>query len=324
VHAAVPAALRAVPIRLDNPHAGTAERHTREWARELGLEATPETTQRLDDVGLGRYAALFWPHAGPEELCLTTDVMTWLFVQDDWIDDDREVSRSPDMLERLLGDVHLAAFTPGAPPPSEPIAAGLADIMQRASARMTPQWERRVARHIAEYFNTAVIAAAHRALGTPLAVDGFPTAWRTSSAFQFCLDFVELTSGARIPAALYYSAAWQELLTLALNLTRVVNDLVSLDVKSDPTEDLFNLVTHLHRTRGCSTSEATAEAARRGEQWAARFFDAEAELPCVLDQLALSPTAREQAIQCAAGIRWGWSGNIEWTLNTARYRRSGG
>lgn len=315
----LPPAFTSTPLDPPNRSWAEAESHTRNWARDIGLDRTPETTVLLDAAEAGRYATLAWASEDQDRLNLGADLLTWLFVQDRVVDDHPTFSRDPSELERLSREVQYTVCRGGQS--DEPIAVALADIVRRASGHMSPAWEYRLANRIAVMLASNVTAAAHRVLGTVIPLPHLIALRLSNSGYSLLLDFVELSCGGTLPASLYYSSDWQDFLDLAGTICKAANDLVSVDRPFAPDDDVFSLVTYLMHAEDMTTSGAFDEITRHTERDITRFLEAERRFPRMFDQLGLTGRDRELADSCVCGVRRIWRGTVEWITECAHYQR---
>lgn len=160
----------------------------------------------------------------------------------------------------------------------------------------------------------------HRLHHTQPPIEGYENLWQNAGGFQVCLEFIYLAQNIQLPSSLYYSQPWQELRSLALNLFKAVNDVLSFPIMENPDDDIYNLLTHLIHTQGHTPEQASQEVARRIERWAKRFASAQALLPTRLATLGYDARAQEQAQVCAQALHSQWRGNIAWHLTVPRYR----
>ncbi|MHC8410856.1 terpene synthase family protein [Pseudomonas sp. Hz4] len=300
-----------------SPFSEDAEQHTRQWLKSLGLEATSHAAHQLDIYMPGKYAGFMWPNATRETLGILSDLTGWFSCQDDLADED--LSRVPEALENAIREVYSAASDTSGKPYGA-LAAGLADIIGRAGANMPVQWMQRVVEQYGSYLYPCVCAAMHRRQGTQPPVQDYESVWRNAGGFQVCLEFTYFASGVHLPSSLYYSAVWQELRLLTLNLLKAVNDLLSFSIMEDPNEDVYNLLTHLRHHQQYSPDEAAAAVCCRIKEWAERFLEIQARLPDELERFNCDGVLYEQVVRCAEAFRLQWLGNIGWHLTAPRYQ----
>lgn len=300
-----------------SPYADAAEQHTRQWLKGIGLELTAHQTHQLDIYLPGKYAGFMWSDAPFDRLCLLSDLVGWFSCQDDLADDD---CNDPNALENIIRGVYSTAFISRSRS-SQPLAQGLADIIRRSARLMPPLWKQRVAEQYATYLYPCTSALMHRLHQSQPGVDGYDCVWRNAGGFQVCLEFTYYAVGIHVPSALYYSQPWQTLRTLALNLFKAVNDLLSFPIMKTPDEDIYNLLTHLRHTQGYSPEQAANEVSRCIEVWAEAFSNAQLQLPEHLARCGFDARAQAQAQRCAEAINRQWRGNIAWHLTVPRYRQ---
>lgn len=296
-----------------------AVRHTRQWIRDQGLEPDSHAAHQRDIYQPGIYGGFMWPYVTKEDLYVLSDLTGWFSCIDDVADED--LSRDPEALEQLLGEIYSAAFD-DAVVPDCPLAAGLADIVRRAGSGMSRQWMHRLARQYSSYLNPCLLAAMHRVEGTQPAIQDFEAIWRNAGGFQVCLEFTYFATKTHLPAAIYYSTVWRELCRVTLNLLKAVNDLLSFSIMENPDEDLYNLVTHIKHHRRCSSDEAATEVCAFIEDWVAGFAEQRMRLPGWLERFCADEASRAQTLRCAEALEIMCHGNIGWHLSVPRYRET--
>lgn len=299
-----------------SPFTEQAQQHTRQWLKTMGLEDSAHAVHQLDIYIPGMYAGYMWSDAPLEMLLILSDLVGWFSCQDDLADED---CKDPQTLERLIREVHTGAFTSNTQSRS-PLTRGLADIIRRASRLMPPLWKQRVGEQYLAYLAPCTTALMHRLHHTQPPIEGYENLWQNAGGFQVCLEFIYLAQNIQLPSSLYYSQPWQELRSLALNLFKAVNDVLSFPIMENPDDDIYNLLTHLIHTQGHTPEQASQEVARRIERWAKRFASAQALLPTRLATLGYDARAQEQAQVCAQALHSQWRGNIAWHLTVPRYR----
>ncbi|MGE1172636.1 terpene synthase family protein [Pseudomonas sp. BW7P1] len=300
-----------------SPMAEDAEQHTRQWLRGLGLEVTPKATHQLDIYLPGKYAGFMWPDADREDLYVLSDLTGWFSCQDDLADED--LSRAPDVLESVLRKVQRIARD-SAPSNCEGLGGGFKDILDRAARSMPALWRERTLEQYASYLYPCLHAAHHRMAGTQPTAEDYESVWRNAGGFQVCFEFTYFVCRVNLPSTVYYSAVWQTLRRLSLNLMKAVNDLLSFAIMENPDEDVYNLLTHLRHHQSLSPDQATEEVRQRIEQWVHQFHDVQARLPEELTRLGCDDELCEQVQRCADALRVQWLGNIGWHLAVPRYR----
>lgn len=299
-----------------NPFTERAQMHTRQWLKNMGLETTPHASHQQDIYIPGLYAGYMWSDAPLEILLILSDLLGWFSCQNDVADED---CKDPQALEQLIREIHVCAFTTNTAS-RRPLALALADIIRRAARLMPPLWKQRAGEQYLNYLVPCTTALMHRTHHSQPGCDHYETLWQNAGGFQLCLEFTYMVKNIQLTSSLYYSQAWQELRSLALNLLKAVNDLMSFRIMENPDEDIYNLLTHLRHTLGYSPEQAALEVSGRIERWAREFAHAQATLPARLAQLGYDEHSQEQARICAQALHDQWRGNIAWHLAVPRYR----
>jgi len=312
----LPPSLRDLSIDL-SPYTEEAEKHTRQWLKNLGLEDNSHAAHQRDIYMPGLYAGYMWPHATRDNLNILSDLTGWFSCQDDVSDE--ELGRDPVALEKAIRNVQ-SAITDTRHKPCGALAMGLADIVRRAGVDCPEQWTQRTVEQCSSYLYPCLRAAIHHIEGTQPASQDFEAIWRNAGGFQVCVEFTYWVTQVHLSSTIYYCSVWQELRRLTLNILKAVNDLLSFRMMENPDEDVYNLLTHLRHHQAYSADQAAAEVGCRIEEWADRFLKIQTELPSELEQFNCDDGVREQVVRCAEALKIQWHGNIGWHLAVPRYK----
>ncbi|GAB2781569.1 terpene synthase family protein [Streptomyces daliensis] len=312
-----------------NDSVETARRHTLRWLRTFGLLPGEEAAREYDALRLERLMAAFYPGASSADLCLACDFNGWFFVFDDQFDG-RLGHRPRDvgpLVDRLVGCLGPAADSGsglstglGADPP---LVAAFRDVWLRASAGMPPFWRRRFAAHWRGYLESHRCEAMDRVTDEAPSLERFLRVRRHSIGVRPCLDYGERAGGCVLPEMLYSAPPLTTLRELTVDVVIFVNDLVSLDKELAVGDMHHNSVLVLRSRTGCSLEEATARVSRLVNTRVARFRQLADDLPRALEERATPVRTRADVARCLDTMRDVMSGNLAWSLETARYDASG-
>ena len=306
--AIIPELLCPFPSQI-SPHYEIVQRHTHEWAHHIGL--IPDETvlayyRKADYPGL---ACRVYPHAGQEELCITSDWLFLISVFDDPYDEGaldnrrQELSAFHKYLVAVIGDpdYHTA---------HGPVATAFADIVQRARPFTSPSWLERFVRHHAEYFAALpwqVVNREQRSM--PGLQDYLDNRMQAAGALP-PFDFIELVHHTTVPAEVYESQQVQDILRAGIRLIGWTNDLYSVN-KDVACDDVNNLIMAIQREYACSLQEAVDRLVA--------MIQAEMQHLEKLQPLHASSKSEQDACMIWGGVTEWVRGHADWYDGNPRY-----
>lgn len=237
-----------------SPYAAAAQDHTINWAISFELVHDPKHVHVLRKAKFGEYAAREFPAASYDEICLTADLITWLFFVDDQCDrasSNRQASVSlrgqlTDFLD-ILDDREVRTATP--------MTNGMRDIMQRFSAISSPYLYQQLCHYIRVYLNECFWEIDLQVK------DYVPTIaeyWdmRAKTGFSIMFPLVGIFSKLELPHEVYQDETLQRI-ELALNLAGgLANDIHSLKREQQLDTTGFNLIFIFQKELQVSQEEA--------------------------------------------------------------------
>lgn len=308
-----------------SPHTDRARRHTLSWLRDLSILRLDRDVTEYDALRLERLMAFFYPRATGSDLDLAADFNAWFFIFDDQFDG--PLGRRPDDVEREVDALVSILYEPPAPapgggnPPGNPLADGFRDIWVRSAAGTPTVWQHRFRDHWRDYLRAYHWEALNRTRRPALTLDAFLQGRRDSIGVQPCLDFAERCGGYTLPDMLH-SGALAEMREITGDVVIFVNDIMSVD-KELAAGDVNNSVILLLDTTDLTLEEAVEVIARNANTRVERFQELAARLPSVLDEYDAPSGLRAQVEDYVRAMRHVMRGNLDWSLETARYRESG-
>jgi germacradienol/geosmin synthase len=312
------------PARL-NPHLEEARRHSRKWAREMGmLEGSGVWEQRdLDAHDYALLCAYTHPDCDGPELSLITDWYVWVFFFDDHFLElykrtgDREGGR--DHLERL------AAFMPmdladGFPEPANPVEAGLADLWARTVPSRSAHWRERFAETTRNLLNESLWELSNiNARRVPNPVEYIEMRRKVGGA-PWSAALVEHAVGAEVPSRVAGSRPMRVLRDTFADGVHLRNDLFSYQREVEDEGELSNGVLVLETFLGCTTQEA-ADAVN--DLLTSRLQQFEhtvcTELGPLFVEHGLDPLSCAGVLAYVKGLQDWQSGGHEWHMRSSRY-----
>lgn len=314
---AMTAALRLdcpIPPRI-SPHADAVQRWLETWVRGCGLPPESRAARQIALGRFARYAGRLYPEAAEPDLRTLSALFTWFFL----LDDECDSSGRPDPAR--VGDLLAAALallrTGHAPdgPLRGPLRRILAEAWREPRRRMPAAWRDRFTDAVAHHFDGVRVEAANKADGRQPGVAEYVELRRATSAAYVSYTLIEFATGVPIPDAVYHHPAVREISTLGNDLLSWFNDLLSLD-RDAATAGGHNLVLALAREHRLTPEAAVDETVRRWHAAMARF-----------DRLRAAPPSfgagYDRALRLFIdGVANSVRGTMDWSLETARYRRS--
>jgi 5-epi-alpha-selinene synthase len=249
-----------------------------------------------------------------EELALTNDFFTWLFLLDDQFDDSsygREPERMRVVVDRLLTVLGVPRGE-HVQPLDGPVAEALRELWERASHLTTPQWQQRFIGHLRDYLDAYIWETGLRARGETPGVALYIKKRQDAGAMRLALDYIDLAEHVDLPPEVYESTLVQALLLITNNVVCWQNDIVSVE-KELAHGDYSNLVMVLARAHQVSLQEG-AERANALITNEIKLLEKLAEL--VPDAFPDHRPELEKYLTCMrAWVR----GNLDWSLESRRF-----
>ncbi|ASZ09891.1 hypothetical protein KTO58_26475 [Chitinophaga pendula] len=237
-----------------SPYAEAAQEHTINWAIDFGLVPDPKHVNGLRKAKFGIYAAREFPGASCAEICLTADLITWLFFVDDRCD-----RASSDRAAAATVRVQLRDFLDildGRPVDADtPMNRGLQHVMQRFAAISSLYLYEQLCHYIRVYLNECFWEIDNQVK------DYVPTiaeywAMRAKTGFSIMFPLVGIFSKLELPDEVYKHEVLQRM-ELALNLAGgLANDIHSLHREQQLDTAGFNLIFIFQQELQVSQEEA--------------------------------------------------------------------
>ena len=297
-----------------HPQVAEVHEHTLNWARSHRLLQSGTAIRRFTASRFAWLAARVHAHANFEELALTNDFFTWLFLLDDQFDDShggREPERMTTVVARLLNVLGIARAAQ-VEPLQGPIASALLDLWERAGPLTTRRWQLRFVEHLRAYLEAYIWETGNRARGETPGVSLYIRKRQDAGAMRQALDYIDLAEHVELPPEVYECTLMQALFLTINNIVCWQNDVVSVE-KEMAHGDFSNLVLVLRRAYGYSLQEA-AEKANILITGEIMLFEKLSEFAPV----AL-PAYRQEIDVYLASMRAWIRGNLDWSLESARF-----
>ncbi|MDQ0840632.1 terpene synthase family protein [Streptomyces sp. V1I6] len=316
------------PARL-NPHVEEARRHTRKWARRMGmLEGSgiwEESDLEAHDYAL--LCAYTHPDCDAAALGLVTDWYVWVFFFDDHF---LEVfKRSQDLAGGKAYLDRLPAFMPmdlsrGTPEPTNPVEAGLADLWERTVPSMSPAWRARFAESTKNLLNESMWELANIDAGRVANPVEYIEMRRKVGGAPWSAGLVEYAAQAEVPEAVAATRPLRVLRDSFSDAVHLRNDLFSYQREVEDEGENSNGVLVLERFLGCTTQEA-ADAVNDLLTSRVQQFENTAltEVPALCVDKGLTPQECTAIAAYTKGLQDWQSGGHEWHMRSSRYMNDG-
>src|SRR6185437_1766051 len=236
-----------------HPQVEEVHQHTFVWATRHRLLQREAAIRRFHASRFARLAARVHAHTSFDELALTNDFFTWLFLLDDQFDDSsygRQPERMQVVVDRLLTVLGIKRGD-NVQPLDGPIAEALQELWERARALTTPRWQQRFANHLRDYLDAYIWETGLRARGETPDVALYIQKRQDAGAMRLALDYIDLAEHVDLPPEVYESTLVQALLLITNNVVCWQNDIVSVE-KELAHGDYSNLVLVLAKAHNVS------------------------------------------------------------------------
>ena len=288
--------------------------HTFAWATHHRLLQHEAAIRRFNASRFARLAARVHARTSFEELALTNDFFTWLFMLDDQFDDSsygRQPARMKVVVDRLLTVLGIERGE-NIQPLDGPVAETLRELWERAKPLTTPQWQQRFAGHLRDYLDAYIWETGLRARGETPDVALYIKKRQDAGAMRLALDYIDLAEHVDLPPEVYESTLVQALLLITNNVVCWQNDIVSVE-KELAHGDYSNLVMVLAKAHGCSLQE--------GAERANAMTTSEIKLLESLAELAPGafPAYKQDLEKYLTSMRAWVRGNLDWSLESYRF-----
>lgn len=297
-----------------HPRVVDVHEHTFVWATRHHLLQREAAIRRFHASRFAWLAARVHARASFEELALTNDFFTWLFLLDDQFDDSsygRQPARMKGVVDRLLMVLGIERGT-DVQPLEGPIADALRELWERAGALTTPRWQERFAGHLRDYLDAYIWETGLRERAETPELSLYIKKRQDAGAMRLALDYIDLAEHVELPPEVYESTPVQALLLLTNNIVCWQNDIVSVE-KELAHGDYSNLVLVLARAYNLSLQE--------GVERANAMTTGEIKLLEHLSTFvpATFPEQRDMLETYLTCMRAWVRGNLDWSLESYRF-----
>ncbi|WP_346137297.1 terpene synthase family protein [Lentzea roselyniae] len=241
----------------------------------------------------------------------STDSLMWLFAFDDAYCDEGRYSHDPTSMAVLVAEMGRSP-RPGTPRPPSPLARSLADLHRRLDVLASPVQTARRVHAMKGYFSYQVREAAFRSTGTTPTLDQYAVARIRNGSMELCAMTLDIAEGYEVPATEIDLPAVRALTEMTCSLVGWDNDIASYYKEHERGDDRINLVDVIANQDGVTPENALPSAIAFRDAALARYIELRDQT-----ETFISSQTRQYIGGLSAWIR----GNLDWSANTARYRR---
>lgn len=275
--------------------------------------STDEAYNEALEGRLGWLAGYFHPTASRDTLRLISDWCTWMFARDDLLDDPNYF-RHPERLATL--DTRFLEILRGAKPDvnDAPLSMVLATLRDRLRPKVPADlWMRRFVRSVKEHFEATLWEAINRAEGIVPDLATYNRMRPITGGMDVDTDFIEISAGIYLPPEVHGHHVVGSLTRLSNLSVCWTNDFFSLQ-KELARGDVHNIVVVIQHEDGLSLEDAIKAAIEMNEESVHTFLDLEQALP------SFGPAIDENLEQYVSVLKARMSGNLAWSIGSARYK----
>jgi len=300
-----------------NPHQDAATRSSNAWLESMGL-VNRDVRRTLDSGRFFELAARVYPDAQARGLQQMINLITWIFLLDDELDQGvlkDQVTPAQALLERLLRQF---SSPHDAPAPKPGIEQSGCALFASISEGLSPHGQRRFFQDIRDYFDSTLKEIEARAAGEVPDLLAFVQVRRYTGATQLMFSGGEAANRAEVPEGFCRSRIFQALQDSANDVVVLVNDIFSHGKESHGGE-INNYVVICQHHLELSLREAMDFVNRLVTSRVHTFELAREKLPLFIGQQRYSDAERKAIEQYIAMLESWMSGNLAWSLRTPRY-----
>ncbi|NWC07442.1 germacradienol/geosmin synthase [Pseudomonas agarici] len=317
-----------------NPHAASAQRHTRAWARQMGMLDSPAVADgpiiwdlaALDAHDYPAMCAYTHPDCDSRELELITDWYVWVFFFDDYFLEAFKRNRDSVAARRHLD--RLAQFMPaeadGTPPlPVNGVERGLADLWPRTLPGMPEDWIRRFREHTHDLLEASMWELMNISEGRIANPIEYLEMRRKVGGAPWSATLVEHANRTPVSPRIAETRTMQVLRDTFADGVHLRNDLFSYQREVQEEGELSNCVLVAERFLDIDTQTA-AQITNDLLTSRLRHFEKTAvlDLPRLFDDLGLGQAERADALIYTKGLVDWQSGGHAWHMRSSRYMKA--
>ncbi|NWB27084.1 terpene synthase family protein [Pseudomonas gingeri] len=317
-----------------NPHAASAQRHTRAWARQMGMLDSPAVANgpviwdlaALDAHDYPTMCAYTHPDCDSQELELITDWYVWVFFFDDHFLEaykhNRDSVAARQHLDRLAQFMPAVA-TASPPLPVNGVERGLADLWPRTLPGMPEDWIRRFREHTHDLLEASMWELMNINEGRVANPIEYLEMRRKVGGAPWSATLVEHANRTPVPPRIAETRTMQVLRDTFADGVHLRNDLFSYQREVQEEGELSNCVLVAERFLDIDTQKA-AGITNDLLTSRLRHFEKTAvlDLPRLFDDLGLDQAERADTLAYTKGLVDWQSGGHAWHMRSSRYMKA--
>ncbi|MDZ8080947.1 MAG: family 2 encapsulin nanocompartment cargo protein terpene cyclase [Nostoc sp. DcaGUA01] len=314
-----------------NPHLQEARRHSKEWARQMGmLDTLPGMPSiyiwddhKFDVADVALCGAYIHPNGKSDELNITACWLVWGTYADDYFPALYGYSRN--MAGAKLFNARLSAFMPldGSPPPeaTNPVERGLADIWARTAGPMTANARRLFRRAIESMTESWLWELANQTQNRiPDPID-YVEMRRKTFGSDLTMSLSRLSQGDEIPPEIFATRTMQGIDNSAADFACLTNDIFSYQKEIEFEGEINNGVLVVQNFLNCDIPHAVAVVNDLMTSRALEFEHIVAtEVPVLCDDFGLDTNARKKLYGYIKKLEQWMCGVLKWHRAVDRYK----
>ncbi|PTL76491.1 family 2 encapsulin nanocompartment cargo protein terpene cyclase [Vitiosangium sp. GDMCC 1.1324] len=315
-----------------SPHLDAARRHSKEWARQMGmLDTLPGLPgvyiwddHKFDVADVALCGALIHPGASGPELNLTAGWLVWGTYADDYFP--AFYGHTRDMAGAKVFNARLSAFMPDDPStltavPTNPVERGLADLWARTAGPMTEHARRQFRRAIQDMTESWLWELANQMQNRiPDPID-YVEMRRKTFGSDLTMSLSRLAQGVDLPPELFQTRPMRGLENSAADYACLTNDIFSYQKEIEFEGELNNGVLVVQNFLELDAPRAVEVV---NDLMAARMRQFEhivaTELPALAEDFGLDARAREKLLGYVEKLQQWMCGVLKWHLTVDRYK----
>jgi hypothetical protein len=297
-----------------HPDWQTWENETVSWMERFDLDGEQLDSGRLHRISVGELTArTIDPAADAPGARFSAGTLMWLFAFDDAYCDEGRYSHDPWLTVNLVAEMTRITET-GCTTSRGPCALALADLRQQLDLLASPPVIARWVNAMKAYLGYQIWEASHRRTNIMPTIDEYAVARIRNGAMEVSCACLEIAEGYEAPVNETESPDVRALTEMACALVGYDNDIASYYKEHSRSDCQLNLVDVIAHERGQSPDQALPEAIA--------FRDAVMALYLRLYRI-VDPVVSDATRRYMSGLSAWIRGNLDWSMNSARYRRSG-
>ncbi|GEB54528.1 terpene synthase family protein [Streptomyces gardneri] len=307
-----------------NPHHAAAKRHTVDWAERMGLLDDLWDRSLAEGFDFALCSAGLDPDASLEELCLSSDWLTWGTYADDYypalFGRSGGLAGAKEQTDRLKACMPLDEPSAGAAVAVNPLERSLADIWHRTAAPMAPRARAQLRGAIDAMLDSWMWemhnVVQHR---VPDPVD-YIEMRRSTFGSELTLLLCRIRQDAALPPELFRSGTVRSLENAVMDYGALVNDLFSYQKEIEVEGEVHNGVLVLQKFFDCDypTAVAMVDDLMRGRLRQYEHLKAR-EVPVLYEDFGLDAAGRAAFEAYLRELEDWLAGVLNWHRKARRY-----